>query len=135
MNTTMNGYTANATTFSHISETRILRSAAGYYIGHLYWDDEMRGWFPWDRISEGYYSTKEEAMPELRSWIYVDCEDDAEEVAMSFYYRTNGDVTATLLAYDDMVDTLMQERIEEDATLDAEDDRRTIDELWNDCPF
>ncbi len=51
-----------------ISEVKVLKSAAGYYIGYLYFDTEMRVWLPYDRLS-GYYATKEDAAQDLPSFI------------------------------------------------------------------
>lgn len=50
-----------------ISELKVLKSAAGYYIGYLYYDQDMKGWFPYDRLS-GYYVTKEDALEDLPSF-------------------------------------------------------------------
>jgi hypothetical protein len=43
-----------------ITETKVLHSNAGYYIGHEYYDEEMQMWCPYDRIT-GYYPTRQEA--------------------------------------------------------------------------
>jgi hypothetical protein len=51
-----------------ISEVKVLKSAAGYYIGHLYLDNDMKVWLPYDRLS-GYYVTKEDAAEDLPSFI------------------------------------------------------------------
>lgn len=51
-----------------ISEVKVLKSAAGYYIGHLYFDTDMKVWLPYDRLS-GYYATKEDAAQDLPSFI------------------------------------------------------------------
>jgi hypothetical protein len=50
-----------------ISEVKILKSVAGYYIGYLYFDKDMNAWLPYDRIS-GYYVTKEDAAQDLPSF-------------------------------------------------------------------
>lgn len=44
----------------------VMRSAAGWYIGHLYWDEEMQGWFPWSRQTD--YMTEEEAVRMWKQW-------------------------------------------------------------------
>ena len=46
-----------------ISELQVMQSAAGYYLGHTYYDEEMEGWFPWSRETE--YMTKEDAVKTL----------------------------------------------------------------------
>lgn len=46
---------------------QVLKSAAGYYIGMLYHDEEMGGWFPWCRDSANYWKTREEAEEVLLS--------------------------------------------------------------------
>jgi len=45
---------------------QVLKSAAGYYLGTLYYDEEMEGWFPNSRDT-GYLS-KEDATDLLESW-------------------------------------------------------------------
>lgn len=40
---------------------QVLRSAAGWYVGSLYWDDELEAWLPYARYSPGYYATEAEA--------------------------------------------------------------------------
>lgn len=50
-----------------ISEVKVLQSAAGYYIGHLYYDEDMKGWLPYDRLT-GYYVSKENALLDLPSF-------------------------------------------------------------------
>jgi hypothetical protein len=52
-----------------ISEIQVLRSNAGYYIGRTYFDEETGCWFPYDRLSEGYYSTRQEADIALLSYL------------------------------------------------------------------
>ena len=51
-----------------ISEIKVLKSAAGYYIGYLYFDKDMKVWLPYDRLS-GYYVTKEDASQDLPSFM------------------------------------------------------------------
>ena len=40
---------------------QVLKSAAGYYVGRLYYDQEMNGWFPYSRESFGYWGMQTEA--------------------------------------------------------------------------
>jgi len=40
---------------------QILQSAAGYYIGWLYYDDELKGWLPEARDSQRYWDTRDDA--------------------------------------------------------------------------
>ncbi len=40
---------------------QVLESAAGYYIGDLYYDEEMKGYYPYSRDSQEYWRTREEA--------------------------------------------------------------------------
>jgi hypothetical protein len=40
--------------FAH-GQQQVLKSAAGYYIGDLYYDHEMEGWFPYSRDSVEYW--------------------------------------------------------------------------------
>lgn len=49
-----------------ISETKVLHSNAGYYIGHEYQDrDFENAWLPYDRIS-GYYANRTAAEMDLQ---------------------------------------------------------------------
>lgn len=47
------------------SNQQVLKSAAGYYIGDLYYDEEMGGYFPYSRDSQEYWATREEAQKAL----------------------------------------------------------------------
>lgn len=47
-----------------ISEHKVLQSAAGYYVGTLYFDKEHKVWLPYDRAS-GYFETEAEAELQL----------------------------------------------------------------------
>ena len=50
-------------------DVQVLKSAAGYYIGTLY--EEMNiGYLPNERLSEEYWSTREEAEEKLRERTY-----------------------------------------------------------------
>ena len=40
-----------------LSETKVLKSNAGFYIGHEYFDTEMSSWLPYNRISD-YFRTR-----------------------------------------------------------------------------
>ena len=51
-----------------VSAPKVLKSAAGYYIGALYFDEELNGWYPWDRYSPCYYSTEAEAKKALPAY-------------------------------------------------------------------
>ena len=42
-----------------ISEYKVMKSPAGYYVGKEYYDQEMIGWFPYSRNSEYFKSQKE----------------------------------------------------------------------------
>ena len=44
-----------------VSELQTMKSAAGWYAGTAYWDEEMGGWFPNSRES-GYYYTRWEVL-------------------------------------------------------------------------
>lgn len=56
-----------------ISDVQVLKSAAGYYIGRTYRDEEETDgmWFPYDRLSD-YFRTKEEAEKHLRFYKSVE---------------------------------------------------------------
>ena len=47
---------------------QVLRSAAGWYIGSLYWDDELQSWLPYARYSPGYYATEADAQAALPAY-------------------------------------------------------------------
>lgn len=50
-----------------VSPTMVLKSAAGYYVGTLYWDADMNGWFPYSRDTD--YMTAEEAIGTVYRWL------------------------------------------------------------------
>jgi len=60
-----------------ISEYRVLKSAAGYYVGREYFELEGRYWGPYERIT-GYYPTADAAGPALRDYILSSCETEVE---------------------------------------------------------
>lgn len=45
---------------------QVLKSAAGYYVGRLYYDAELGGYLPYSRDSYGYYASREEAEAHLK---------------------------------------------------------------------
>lgn len=47
-----------------VSDLQVMRSAAGYYIGRSYWDEEFGFEGPYSRES-GYFASEEEAQTEL----------------------------------------------------------------------
>ena len=47
-----------------LSGPQVLESAAGFYIGQLYLDDEIQAWMPWSRDST-YFPTRKEAQEYL----------------------------------------------------------------------
>lgn len=47
------------------SELKVLKSAAGYYIGRQYFDIEINGWLPYSRESQEYYQTEYQASAAL----------------------------------------------------------------------
>lgn len=53
-----------------IPDLQVLKSAAGFYIGDLYYDKEMGGYFPNSRDSQYYWETREEAEDALRTMDY-----------------------------------------------------------------
>lgn len=56
---------------SFISELQVLHSAAGYYIGDEYYDEDIHCWLPWSRRSQEYWQTYEEAFEALKSGKYA----------------------------------------------------------------
>lgn len=46
-----------------ISKPCVMCSAAGWYIGLTYYDAELKGWFPYDRLT--FYLPTQEAAEEL----------------------------------------------------------------------
>lgn len=46
----------------------VLHSAAGYYIGRLYFDTDCQMWLPYDRLS-GYYPNTETALEDLPNYV------------------------------------------------------------------
>ena len=43
-----------------ISEYKVMKSPAGYYVGKEYYDDDFNDWLPYSRNSD-YYSSQKEA--------------------------------------------------------------------------
>ena len=43
-----------------VSEYKVMKSPAGYYVGKEYYDDDCNGWLPYSRNSD-YYSSQKEA--------------------------------------------------------------------------
>ena len=50
----------------NISMLKVMRSAAGFYLGHSYYDQELEGDFPYDRQTD--YMSEEEATAMLVYW-------------------------------------------------------------------
>ena len=44
-----------------VSEYKVMKSPAGYYVGKEYYDDDCKGWLPYSRNSD-YYSSQKEAI-------------------------------------------------------------------------
>lgn len=57
-----------------ISLPQIMNTPAGYYIGTTYYDEEMKGWFPYSRDS--HYMSRAEAEYEL---FYINAEREEED--------------------------------------------------------
>jgi hypothetical protein len=51
-----------------ISDCKVMKSAAGWYIGLEYWDEDLEAWLPWDRMS-AYFGTKAEAKDFLQYYL------------------------------------------------------------------
>tara|TARA_R100000808_G_C2144027_1_gene151788 strand:- start:1529 stop:1714 length:186 start_codon:yes stop_codon:yes gene_type:complete len=54
-----------------ISQSRVLKSSAGYYIGKTYLDEDMNTELPYSRDSQEYYATKELAEDALINDTYT----------------------------------------------------------------
>ena len=61
-----------------VSDSMVLESTAGFYIGELCLDQEYKIPMPYSRLSFGYYQTREEAQQELdeltqeyQKWLYI----------------------------------------------------------------
>lgn len=50
-----------------ISDPLVMKSAAGYYVGLQYLEEEFQAWLPYDRLTD-YYATKEEAEIALKTF-------------------------------------------------------------------
>ena len=79
-----------------VSEYRVLKSAAGYYVGREYWDTEFNYWGPYERES-GYFPDPESAQPTLLHCIKQDCEDSYEKLRAESYVL--GSVRQRIIAY------------------------------------
>ena len=75
-----------------ISEYRVMKSAAGWYIGQEYTnedlctDDGKYYFFPYDRLS-GYFPDRESAIDVLRELVYSDVQGDDEYILCRTYYE------------------------------------------------
>lgn len=50
-----------------ISDPLVMKSAAGYYVGLQYLEEEFQAWLPYDRLTD-YYATKMEAEIALKTF-------------------------------------------------------------------
>lgn len=57
---------------SKISELKVMKSNAGFYIGKSIYDDYMKMDLPYSRNSIEYYGTKEEAQIALQTKSYTE---------------------------------------------------------------
>jgi hypothetical protein len=73
-----------------ISEYRVMRSAAGWYVGQGYreaeWGDDGMYFLPYDRCS-GYYETEEQALDMLKQMLYAWSSDDNEYILTRLYFE------------------------------------------------
>ena len=53
-----------------VSHQMVLESNAGFYVGTLYWDKEMEGWFPHSRDTP--YMTPQLAIKTAERWFTAD---------------------------------------------------------------
>ena len=77
-----------------VSEYRVLKSAAGYYVGREYWDTEFNYWGPYERES-GYYPDAESAQPTLLHCIKQDCLSSCEELIVDSHFK--GDIRKCII--------------------------------------
>ncbi len=56
-----------------ISDLHVMKSAAGYYLGHSYYDEECYSYLPYSRQSE--YMSKQKAINLLASYNASDNDD------------------------------------------------------------
>lgn len=99
------------------TEYRVLRSAAGYYIGTLYFDEELGGLFPHSRES-GYFATKDAAAVNLLDYIVTFCDDDSEyEATRAYHYALRNGASV----YQAVTELLLELRDQEevDAVIEA----------------
>jgi len=85
-----------------ISEPRVMKSAAGHYIGYEYWDTVLGAWLPWSRQTE--YINPVEALICLVDFVISQAESDMEAKVILDYYRpglTNFVITAISRGYCD----------------------------------
>jgi hypothetical protein len=60
-------YIAEEVSAEEVSELKVMESAAGFYIGTEYFDEEMQNWFPNERATP-YMLTRGEAESMLEYW-------------------------------------------------------------------
>lgn len=72
-----------------ISEYRVMKSAAGWYIGQEYYDtnigDAAGYWLPYDRLTD-YFPDRESALDIIREFVYHDLYDDGDEYILCRAY-------------------------------------------------
>jgi hypothetical protein len=73
-----------------ISEYRVMRSAAGWYVGQGYreaeWGDDGMYFLPYDRCT-GYYETEQQALDMLKQMLYAWSSDDNEYILTRLYFE------------------------------------------------
>tara|TARA_B110000259_G_C13645065_1_gene253920 strand:- start:230 stop:415 length:186 start_codon:yes stop_codon:yes gene_type:complete len=50
-----------------VSEPLVMKSAAGYYVGLQYFDEDAQCWLPYDRLGT-YYAEESSAIEELKTY-------------------------------------------------------------------
>ena len=51
-----------------LGQIEVLSSAAGWYIGTMYFDSDCQAWLPYERLS-GYYPNAESALEDLPNYL------------------------------------------------------------------
>lgn len=103
-----------------VSELRVLRSAAGFYIGREYLDDEFNFWGPYSRDSECYFRTREHAEAALPTWLVAEAPSLEEYVGTIAYLEMMARGLPRDVVLQEMFDEIAREQRER-AMLESED--------------
>lgn len=69
-----------------ISEPRILKTVAGYYVGYQYWEPIVDAWLPYGRVTTYFTRPDDSTLLQLKDYLAkASCKDDSEDRAYDLY--------------------------------------------------